>query len=132
MEHTPPKPSQDAGAVGTPPPAAKFIVLTFTFVNPSESTGRLTMQGNFDPGFGIQVRTEDGLQQLGAGGISLTAVAGTDQQEFVFECGKSTPWVGTNPPLQCALKLTGDSLAMGKFDITGSRIAKVDITYLGD
>jgi hypothetical protein len=107
-------------------------VVTITVANPSEWPGKLIMQGNFDPEFGIQVKTEEAIQQLGAGGISLRALDGTQQQELIFECGISTPWVQENPPIQCALKLTNDALEVDKLHIAGRRIIKVEITYLAD
>ena len=134
MDNTPPTPpsSQATAEFTESQLAAKFLVVTITVANPSEWTGKLVMQGNFDPEFGIQVKTEEAIQQLGAGGISLRALDSSQQQEFIFECGKSTPWVRENPPIQCALKLANDVLEVDKLHISGRRITKVEITYLAD
>lgn len=109
-----PPPPEDVGPPSKPDafeieapetqPSPKFIVLTVRVDNPSDQTGMLEMQGNFDTDYGIQVLTQEAYQQLGPGGISLTT-NGQANPVFTFQTGKSTAWVEVNPEIQFALKL---------------------------
>lgn len=112
-------------------PSPKFIVLTVTVDNPSDRTGKIEMQGNFDLNFGMQILTESAYQQLGPCGISLLTPTEGAKPIFTFESGKSTAWVQENPQIQFALQLTDDCLVVDRLNISG-RISIVEIKYLGN